>query len=224
MAGPLEDGVAAFQHGDYATAMGLLRPLAEQGNDRAQVNLGWMYENGRGVPQDHAQAAFWYRKAAEQGNAHAQSNLGAMYANGQGVPQDYAQAVAWFHKAADQGGRPRAEQPRRGVRQWPRRATGLRAGRRVVPQGRRSGGGRRAVQSRLTSTALGLRDWRHTAPTMRNAAYDGQRCHSPTRFALSSGSLSAPACWARCSLMSRTGRMASPILSTSSCTVCWRAA
>ena len=46
--------------------------------------------------------------------------------------------------------------------------------------------------------------------SMRNAAYDRQRCHSPTRSALSSGSPSAPACWARCSLMPRTGRTASP--------------
>ena len=44
------------------------------------------------------------------------------------------------------------------------------------------------------------------------------------RSALSSGSPSAPACWARCSLMPRTGRTASPTLSTRSCTACWRAA
>ncbi len=46
MAGPLEDGAAAVQRGDYATAMGLLRPLADQRNAAAQTNLGWMYAIG----------------------------------------------------------------------------------------------------------------------------------------------------------------------------------
>ena len=52
-----------------------------------------MYANGKGVPQDYAEAVKWYRRAAEQGDAYAQNNLGLMYANGKGVPQDYAEAV-----------------------------------------------------------------------------------------------------------------------------------
>ncbi len=92
-AGPFEDARAAHGRGDYGTALGLLRPLANQGNATAQSNLGLMYDLGQGVPQDYAQAVKWYRLAAEQGNASAQSNLGFMYANGQGVPQDYAQAM-----------------------------------------------------------------------------------------------------------------------------------
>jgi TPR repeat protein len=55
-AGQLEDGVAAYQLGDYETAMQLLRPLAEQGNAEAQFTIGQMYENGQGVPQDFTQA------------------------------------------------------------------------------------------------------------------------------------------------------------------------
>jgi hypothetical protein len=55
-----------------------------------------MYYNGKGVPQDYAEAARWYRKAADQGNADAQNNLGVMYGNGQGVPQDYVRAHMWF--------------------------------------------------------------------------------------------------------------------------------
>jgi TPR repeat protein len=41
-AGTLDDGVAAYQRGDYAKAMRLLRPLADQGNPDAQFNLGMM--------------------------------------------------------------------------------------------------------------------------------------------------------------------------------------
>jgi TPR repeat protein len=62
-----------------------------------------MYENGRGVPLNAAEAARWYRKAADQGNAHAQAQLGLMYANGTGVPRDDTEAARWYRKTADQG-------------------------------------------------------------------------------------------------------------------------
>jgi len=68
---------------------------AEQGDADAQSMLGYLYENGRGVPQDYAQAAAWYRKAAEQGNVKAQYGLGGLYRYGLGVPQDYAEACFW---------------------------------------------------------------------------------------------------------------------------------
>jgi hypothetical protein len=48
--GQLQDGAAAYEHGDYAEAL----RLAVQGDARAQSNLGVMYEHGRGVPQDYA--------------------------------------------------------------------------------------------------------------------------------------------------------------------------
>ncbi len=93
-------GVAAYKLGDYATPLREWRPLAEQGNANAQYNLGFMYINGLGIPQDYAEAAKWFRKAAEQGYAGAQYNLGLMYGNGEGVPQDYAKAHMWFNLAA----------------------------------------------------------------------------------------------------------------------------
>ena len=74
-----------------------------EGDASAQFNLGFMYANGRGLPQDDAEAVKWYRKAAEQGHALAQSNLGVMYRDGLGVPQDDALAHMWFDLAAAQG-------------------------------------------------------------------------------------------------------------------------
>ncbi len=62
-----QDGLAAYQRGDYQTALREWRPLAEQGYAPAQYNIGSMYKNGHGVPQDYAEAARWYRRAAEQG-------------------------------------------------------------------------------------------------------------------------------------------------------------
>jgi len=95
-----DEAVAAYQRGDYATAIRKFRPLAEQGNAEAQFNLGIMYDNGQGFPRDDAEAVKWWRKAAEQGNASAQFNLGFMYYDGLGVPQDYVQAHMWFNLAA----------------------------------------------------------------------------------------------------------------------------
>jgi TPR repeat protein len=71
VAGPFEDVGAAYERGDYATALRLIRPLAEQGGAKAQYNLGQMYRDGQGVPQDYAEAVKWYRLAAEQGYADA---------------------------------------------------------------------------------------------------------------------------------------------------------
>jgi uncharacterized protein len=96
------DGWAAFQRGDYATALAFFQPLADQGDAAAQNSLGFMYANGQGVPQSYAEAMKWYRKAAEQGNASAQTNLGFEYAEGRGVPQDYSEALKWWRQAAEQ--------------------------------------------------------------------------------------------------------------------------
>ena len=83
IAGPFEDGKAAYLNGDYETALRLWRPLADQGNAEAQAGLGWMYFHGQGVAQDYVQAISWYRKAADQGHVVAQANLGLMYEHGQ---------------------------------------------------------------------------------------------------------------------------------------------
>ncbi len=98
-----EEAVAAYDRGDYVTAYRGFRSAAGQGDAGAQFNLGRMYYNGEGVPQDHAEAVRWYRRAAGQGHADAQHNLGTMYYNGEGVPRDYAEAVRWFRRAAGQG-------------------------------------------------------------------------------------------------------------------------
>jgi TPR repeat protein len=103
IAGPYEDGVAASDRKDYATALRLFRPLADQGDRRAQEMLGLMYQVGAGVPQDYQAAILWYRKSADQGTASAQYLLGEMYAAGRGVPSDFSIAVSWFRRSAEQG-------------------------------------------------------------------------------------------------------------------------
>ncbi len=61
----LEDGIEAHHKGNYAHALELLRPIAEEGNAIAQGLLGGMYGQGKGVTQDYQQAVKWYRLAAE---------------------------------------------------------------------------------------------------------------------------------------------------------------
>jgi hypothetical protein len=102
-AGPLEDGKTAFARGDYATAIQLWRPLADQGLADAQFGLGVIYAEGRGVPKDYADALIWYRKAADQGYPLAQFGLAVMYANGRGVPKDNVSALMWLDLAAESG-------------------------------------------------------------------------------------------------------------------------
>ena len=89
--------------GQTTAEVATTREQAEQGAANAQNDLGVMYYNGEGVPQDYVEAVRWYRLAADQGFAVAQLNLGVMYDRGRGVPQDYVEAVRWYRLAVDQG-------------------------------------------------------------------------------------------------------------------------
>jgi len=95
IAGPLEDGKSALEHGDYQTAFQLLQPLAEHGNAEAQYLTGMMYRDGRGIKQDYAAGNKWVRAAADQGNKMAQLSIGSGYAY-DGEKNDYVQAYMWL--------------------------------------------------------------------------------------------------------------------------------
>ncbi len=64
----LEVGVEAWGRGDYDTAVQEFRLLANQGHSQAQVNLGILYSQGRGVPKDYVTAYRWHTLAASQGD------------------------------------------------------------------------------------------------------------------------------------------------------------
>ena len=98
-------GLDAYKKGDYATALREWKPLAEKGDASAQSNLGFMYDNGQGVPQDYKTAFKWYKLAAEQGVANAHYKLGQMYGFGRGVLKDNVFAYMWWNIAASQGNR-----------------------------------------------------------------------------------------------------------------------
>lgn len=96
----LRHAVEAYDRGDYVRAVNALSPLALRGNARAQALLGFMYENGFGVPQAYDAAADLYRNAAVQGDPFAQSRLGLIYDKGHGVPQDVILSYKWLDLAA----------------------------------------------------------------------------------------------------------------------------
>lgn len=119
-------GVEAARAGNFERALSEWRPLAEDGDPRAQYSIGFLYAKGTGVEADAVKAAEWYRKAAEQGYAPAQFFLGRLYSgedaaeslvreeeqsrdSGEGRmlrgPRDMRleRALYWYRKAADQG-------------------------------------------------------------------------------------------------------------------------
>jgi TPR repeat protein len=101
-------GVSAFNRQDYVSASRTFIPLAERGVPAAQSYLGFMFETGRGVPQNYTEAAMWYRRAAEQGDSLAQYSLGLLYDKGFGVPRDIVEAGKWLNlstAAAPRGAR-----------------------------------------------------------------------------------------------------------------------
>ena len=121
-----QDAEEAYKNKDYKKAFEILKPLAEQGNARAQyflektiakaaeqaakqgdaeaqLHLGAMYHTGQGVTQDYEKALKWYSLAVIQGKAKAKAALGFMYDQGHGVPQDYQEAAKWYRLAAEHG-------------------------------------------------------------------------------------------------------------------------
>jgi TPR repeat protein len=96
-------GLQAFKAGNFERAIEEWQPLAERGDARSQLIVGWMYFKGIGVPQDLEETARLYHMAAAQRNAVAQQRLGFLYDQGLGVPADHTEAMQWYRRAAENG-------------------------------------------------------------------------------------------------------------------------
>lgn len=114
-AASLRQGVVVFNRQEYASASRIFVPLATEGDPTAQSYLGFMFETGRGVPQNYTEAAMWYRRAAEQGESLAQYSLGLLYDRGQGVPRDIVEASKWLNLSTA-AAPPRAREARARIR------------------------------------------------------------------------------------------------------------
>ena len=131
------EAIAAYQAGDFATALRELQPLADSGNVTAQTILGFMYANGQGVAPDTAEAIKWFKLAAIQGSSDAQHNLGFIYDAGQGVPQDLSRSHKVVPPRRRAGPRGLPVQPRRHLRGRRRISPKPRSGTASPPAGRR---------------------------------------------------------------------------------------
>lgn len=104
-----QEAVRAYEQGQYKAAATALQPLAEAGDAKAQVRLGLMYREGRGVGRDPVSAFQWLLRAARGGRADAQYLVGTMYQRGEGTQRDTEAARAWLRRAAAQGNAKAAE-------------------------------------------------------------------------------------------------------------------
>ncbi|MCK4864539.1 MAG: sel1 repeat family protein [Gammaproteobacteria bacterium] len=73
---------------------------AKAGKLKAMYDVGRLYERGRGVDIDLAEATKWYKKASSSGQHSAQARLGIMYFEGRGVKQNYKKALKLLNTAA----------------------------------------------------------------------------------------------------------------------------
>ncbi len=103
LAGELDDGFKAFTAGNYEQALRLWLPLAEKDDDKAQYNLGILYQKGLGVEKNPKTAFIWYKRASANGNTDAMYNLAIMYNKGRVIYRSPKDAVKWWRKAAELG-------------------------------------------------------------------------------------------------------------------------
>lgn len=96
-------GIMLQSRGEYEKAAYWYRLAASAGIDNAQYNLGTLYFNGEGTPQNYAEAHKWFAKAAQRRNKYAEFQLGMTYFTGQGVNKDPAKEIFWYEKAARDG-------------------------------------------------------------------------------------------------------------------------
>ena len=166
----------------------------------AQFNLGLMYFDGQGVPQDFAEAADWFRKSARQGFVKAQYNLGELLATGKGIRKDYVEAHMWLNLCAASGNTTCAAhrdliakkmKPAAIAQPWLSRCSWATLWTCPKTTGRR----KRSLASRAQFLPLSPSPWRYSTPSMTHARRQDQPRGAPSMR--------------RASAMTRRGRPAS---------------
>ena len=96
-------GVMLTTRGKYQEAASWYKQAADMGIGTAAYNLGTLYYNGQGFPQDYAMARHWFELGAARNDPFAEFQLGIMAGDGKGMPQDLDAEMRWYTKAAKQG-------------------------------------------------------------------------------------------------------------------------
>ena len=89
------------QQGFMREAINWYQKAAEEGDVDAMYALGYIYEEGKRVPQNYEESLKWYEKAAAAGSVEGMNNAGAMYVYGRGTEKNYTKAVEYFKKAIE---------------------------------------------------------------------------------------------------------------------------
>jgi TPR repeat protein len=97
----MQYGLQALRAGYDQTALSMLKPLAAEGNERAQYWVADIYENGWGVPRDRKAAIAMLEQSAARGFVPAERHLGSLYLRGNEMLQDFGRAQDLLRKAAD---------------------------------------------------------------------------------------------------------------------------
>lgn len=98
-----DQGVAAYDSGDYQTAYRIWDELARDNDLAAMRNVAQLLRQGKGVQKDPKRAFKLYTEAAEKGLVTAMANVGDMYLSGEGVEKNAEAAAAWYARAATAG-------------------------------------------------------------------------------------------------------------------------
>ena len=96
-------GVMLTTRGKYQEAAGWYKQAADMGIGTAAYNLGTLYYNGQGFPQDYDKARHWFELGAARNDPYAEFQLGIMAGDGKGMAQDLNTEMRWYLKAAQQG-------------------------------------------------------------------------------------------------------------------------
>ena len=99
----LESGIAAFETINFAHAIKLLSPIADEGNVEAMYRMAIMLQNGLGCQASTEKAFSYMENAALKGYPLAQHAYGFMFFEGECTEKDIDKSIEWFTKAAEQG-------------------------------------------------------------------------------------------------------------------------
>lgn len=98
-----KEALASFKKKDYAKSLQLFKKMADANQPFAMYQVGYMHEQGHGVPINSKVATEWYTKAAKAGDAGGQFSLANAYLKGTELPKNNELGFSWMSKAAEQG-------------------------------------------------------------------------------------------------------------------------
>lgn len=98
-----DQGVAAYDVGDFAAAYRIWSDLAREDDLAAMRNAAQLLRQGKGVDKNPKKAFELYLEAAEKGLVTAMANVGDMYLAGEGTERNPEAAAAWYARAASAG-------------------------------------------------------------------------------------------------------------------------